>query len=141
MSQKENRYFAPTLYILSHYFTELQNTEKRLAETREKLSRILTGQHEVRGREKKIDTLQKSIDDLELKVSMLQDVVSNPTSGQSQVSRPSTVRIIQTALPGASTTPFMSKAVKQKQLENHFLGNGPGSEQQPMQIDIDLPEM
>ena len=139
-SQKENRYFSPTLYILSHYFTELQNTEKRLVENREKLSRILTGQHDVRGREKKIEALQKTIDDLELKISSLQDVVSSPTPGQSAVSRPSTVRIIQAAL-GHPPTLFMPKVVKQEQLESIFLGNGPGSEQHPMQIDADIPEM
>ena len=93
------------------------------------------------GREKKIDALQKSIDDLELKILTLQEVVSNPTSGQSHVSRPSTVRIIQAAPQGAPPTPFVSKAVKQEQLESLFLGNGPGSEQHPMQIDADITEM
>jgi len=66
--------FATLLYIyLSHYFIELQNTEKRLAKTREKLNQIQTGQHNVRGKDKKVEAMQKIISDLELKVSALQN--------------------------------------------------------------------
>ncbi len=60
--------FKLTIF-LSHYFVELQNAEKRLAETRDKLDRIQTGQHNVRGKEKRVEVLQKSIADLELQVS------------------------------------------------------------------------
>jgi hypothetical protein len=86
-------------------------------------------------KEKKIEVLQKSISELELKVSMLQ----NPALGSTHVvdSRPTSLQIIQSALHTPIATPFMAIGVKQEQLENIFPLNGPGSEQEPMVVDFE----
>jgi hypothetical protein len=112
---------------------------KRLAEMREKLDRIQTGPHNIRGKEKKVDALQKSITDLELKVSVLQNAESTPE----QSAAPSAVQIMQNAL-GAPVTDstFTPINVKREQLDRALPSslNGPGSKQQPMQVDCESSE-
>ena len=131
--------FKLTIF-LSHYFVELQNAEKRLAETRDKLDRIQTGQHNVRGKEKRVEVLQKSIADLELQVSALQNTAS--VSPEQSAASSTCVRIIQSALGAPSTDGTITPVyVKPEQPESTLPLNGPGSEQHPMQIDCDPPDV
>ena len=111
------------------------NTQKRLTEARQKLGRVETGRSQLRGSDdekaKKIEALRKSILDLEQKLSTQQSeqemVHSAPSSGALQ--------IIQNALAPSFNA-------KQEELDALFpmILNGPGSEQDPMQIDCGISE-
>jgi hypothetical protein len=102
------------------------------------LGRVETGRSHLRGSDdekaQKIEALRKSILDLEQKLSTQQSeqemVHSAPSSGALQ--------IIQNALAPS----FNSGQAKQEELDALFpmILNGPGSEQDPMQIDCGISE-
>ena len=103
---------------------------QRLADSKEKLAQYeASSEEDVRGRGKKIEGLQKTISQLELRVSQLTN-----TAPSSVVADPVTLRFIRIA-PIGSTASFTSIEVKQEQLEITVPENGPGSRQDPMQID------
>lgn len=137
-------------YVSLITFLEIEVTAKQLADTREKLVRIVTGQHNIRGKEKKLEALHKSIADLELKLSMLNNhdptlvAASSTTEREGTDPRPPSVRIIQSALgfPATpDTTSFMTIDTKQEELETIFPPKGPGSKEDPMEVEFDVAEM
>lgn len=105
-------------------------TEKHLTDAREKLQRIESGVHKLRGSDdekaKKKEAIQKTIFELEQKLAQRSSSLGSSTPAQ----------IILTTLS------LPSVASKEEELKALFAPtvNGPGTEQQPMEIDSNGPD-
>jgi len=134
-----------TLLVISgpSNFLDEETTEKRLKEARLKLDRIQSGQHVVRGKEKRMESLKASIAALEFKLLQARNTASDSTVGQSAVARgsgQSALQIMQSTLSasGPSSTTYTPIEVKKEQMEIIVPHTGSGSEQHPMEIDTEV---
>ena len=130
--QEKNRYqILLVIFSSLNNFLELENAEKRLNYARERLDCIQSGQQTIRGKDQKIESLKSSIAELERKVLHLRNAASNSSIGLSAVeSRESAMQI----------KPYTPIEVKREQLEFVVPLGGPGTEQEPMQIDDEVAE-
>lgn len=105
-----------------------------MAETRAKLERCEAGQN-VRGKEKKIDGLKKSIVELELKASQLNAMPGPTLMANSTAGLPGAMQIIQSSVMATTSGPI--PMIKPEEINLSISSNCPGSKQHPMQIDCE----